>query len=109
MTRVVVTEHAKRDVREIISDLNQRAGYLVASRYASDFKAAYRNLADFPKSGPVRPALGTAARVKFVYPYVIIYDCDADAVTVLRVLHGRRDISVDLIRRRQSQSQSGKL
>ena len=99
MARVVVTEHAKRDVRKIISDLNRRAGYSVASRYAADFKNVYRNLAQFPDSGPPRPALGPVARVKFVYPYVIIYDHDAKRVTVLRVLHGRRDITVDLISR----------
>jgi toxin ParE1/3/4 len=99
MARVVVAEHAKKDIRKIISDLNRRAGYIVATRYAADFKNVYRNLAQFPDSGPSRPALGPIARVKFVYPYVIIYDHDADAVTVLRVLHGRRDITVDLMTR----------
>jgi plasmid stabilization system protein ParE len=58
MARVIVTEHAKWDVREIISDLNRRAGHIVASRYATDFKDVYRNLAQFAESGPLRPALG---------------------------------------------------
>jgi len=100
MTRAIVTEQAKRDVREIISDLNRRAGHVVASRYAADFKDVYRNLAIFPDSGPLRPALGPIARIKLVYPYVVIYDRDSGGVTVLRVLHGRRDITADLIRRR---------
>jgi toxin ParE1/3/4 len=101
MAQVVVTEYAKRDVREIISDLYRRAGYIVAARYAADFKNVYRDLAQFPNSGPVRPALGPVARIKVVYPYVIVYDCDEDGVTVLRVQHGRRDITVDLMKRRQ--------
>jgi toxin ParE1/3/4 len=99
MTRVIVTEHAKRDVRDIISDLNLRAGHIVASRYAADFKNVYRNLAQFPDSGPLRAALGPIARIKLVYPYVVIYDCDAGDVTVLRVLHGRRNITADLMKR----------
>jgi plasmid stabilization system protein ParE len=39
MARVVVTNQAKRDLRRIFSDLNERAGYRVAARYAADFKA----------------------------------------------------------------------
>jgi plasmid stabilization system protein ParE len=46
-------------------------------------------------------SLGAKARIKFVHPYVVIYDHDADVDTaiVLRVLHGRRDITVNLISR----------
>jgi plasmid stabilization system protein ParE len=54
MARVIVSEHAKRDLRRILSDLNGRAGYRVAERYARDFKATYRRLADVPGSGPPR-------------------------------------------------------
>jgi plasmid stabilization system protein ParE len=112
MARVIVTEPAKQDVRDILTDLSERAGYGVASRYAADFKAAYRGLAQFPGSGPPRRALGAYARIKIVYPYVIIYarikivypyviiyDHEANNATVLRVLHGRRDITIQLIKR----------
>jgi hypothetical protein len=37
MARVIVAERAKRDVRRILSDLYERAGYRVA---ADEFKAA---------------------------------------------------------------------
>jgi len=40
MTRVVVTEPAKRDVRNILSDLNERASYRIATRYADEFIGA---------------------------------------------------------------------
>ena len=99
MARVIVTEPAKQDVRDILTDLSERAGYGVASRYAADFKAAYRGLAQFPGNGPPRRALGPNARIKIVYPYVIIYDHEASNATVLRVLHGRRDITIQLIKR----------
>jgi toxin ParE1/3/4 len=98
MARVIVTQRAKLDVRRILSDLNERAGYRVAARYAADFKAAYRRLADFPASGPPRLALGPKTRILIVLPYIIVYDHDDDDVTVLRVLHGKRNITRDLIR-----------
>ncbi len=48
MARVVVTEPAKQDVRAILTELSALAGHSVAARYAEDFKAAYRALAQFP-------------------------------------------------------------
>jgi plasmid stabilization system protein ParE len=33
-----------------------------------------------------------------VLPYIVIYDYEEDTVTVLRVLHGKRNITRDLIR-----------
>jgi plasmid stabilization system protein ParE len=99
MVRVVVTEIAKHDVRRILSDLNERAGYRVAAKYAFEFKAAYRRLASLPQVGPPRPALGPTTRVVIILPYLIVYEYAADVVTVLRVLHGKRNINRDLLRR----------
>jgi len=99
MARVVVSELAKRDLRRILSDLNRKAGYRVAARYAEDFKATYRRLADIPASGPPRPSLGPSARIAIVLPYVVIYDRADDVATVLRVLHGKRNITRDLLAR----------
>lgn len=97
MARVVVTDRAKHDLRRILSDLDERAGHRVAVRYATDFKTTYRRLADFPASGPPRPALGLKTRIAIVLPYIVIYDHEDDVVTVLRVLHGKRNITRDLI------------
>jgi plasmid stabilization system protein ParE len=33
-----------------------------------------------------------------VLPYIVIYNHEEDTVTVLRVLHGKRNITRDLIR-----------
>lgn len=99
MAHLSVAAIAERDVRRILTGLAKRAGYSVASRYTEEFKAAYRAIAQSPGSGPPRPALGPNTRIKTVYPYVIIYDHEADTATVLRVLHGRRNIARALIRR----------
>jgi plasmid stabilization system protein ParE len=97
MARVIVSEQAKRDLRRILSDLYERAGYGIAARYADEFKAAYRRIAHVPAGGPPRPALGPNTRIAIVLPYVVIYDHEEDTATVLRVLHGRRSITRDLI------------
>jgi toxin ParE1/3/4 len=70
----------------------------VAARYGADFKSVYRRLTEFPASGPPRPALGSAARIAIGWPYIVIYEHEQDGVTVLRVLHGRRNITRDLVR-----------
>ncbi len=77
---------------------NERAGFQISARYAADFKATYQRLITMPASGAPRPALGSKARIAVVLPYIVIYDHEDDLVTVLRVLHGKRNIATDLIR-----------
>ena len=48
--------------------------------------------------GPPRSALGPKTRIAIVFPYLVIYDYEDDVVTVLRVLHGKRNITRNLIR-----------
>jgi toxin ParE1/3/4 len=98
MGQCVVTEFAKSDVRDIISDLSQSAGYAVAVNYTADFNKAYLALAQFPGSGAPRPKLGRNVRIKIVSPYLIIYLHDGDTATVLRVLHGKRNITRKLVK-----------
>jgi toxin ParE1/3/4 len=98
MTRVVVTELAKRDVRNILSDLSERASYRIAARYADAFKTVYRRLRELPAIGPPRSKLGPNCRIGIVLPYLVVYDYIDDEVTVLRVLHGRRNITRSLLR-----------
>ena len=45
-----------------------------------------------------RIALEQSRRIAVVLPYIIVYDHDDDVVTALRVLHGKRNITRDLIR-----------
>lgn len=99
MTRLVVTASADADLGDIILHLRQVAGEAVARKYADEFDALYERLMDFPGSGPRRIVLGPDARIAIVPPYVVIYDYAADVVTILRIVHGRRDITDALITR----------
>jgi toxin ParE1/3/4 len=99
MARVFLSTLARQDVRDILADLSERAGSAVARRYGDDFKRIYRSLAQFPAGGSPRRSLGSDVRVKIVYPYVVFYEDAADTVMILRILHGHRDITVDLLAR----------
>ena len=60
------------------------------------------DLLRFPESGPPRPALGKNVRIAIVSPYLLIYDYtpEDDRIILLRVLHERRNITGELVRRR---------
>jgi toxin ParE1/3/4 len=99
MVRVIVTASADADIDAIQTDLAKAAGIRVAEKYTALFERLYDRLAGHPDSGAPRPALGKDIRIGIVLPYIVIYrhgDAD-DALTVLRIVHGRRKISAKLI------------
>ena len=100
MSRLVVTPEAETDINDILDHLVQHAGTSVATAYGSKFRRSIERLLEFPGLGVRRPALGANARIAIVPPYVLIYDYPdtADTLTLLRVLHGKRDITRRLIR-----------
>jgi toxin ParE1/3/4 len=101
MTRLVVTSDAEADATEILEYLAQEAGDLVALSYGHRFRATIERLVAIPAAGAPRPILGPNARIAIFYPYVLIYDYtrDDDTLTLLRILHGRRKITRNLLRR----------
>jgi toxin ParE1/3/4 len=100
VARVVVAPSADADTAEIIADLEAKAGLVVAARYNASFERLYDMLAQFPGTGPPRPALGAHIRIGVVLPYIVIYSyTETDgAVRVLRIVHGSRRISGKLLR-----------
>jgi toxin ParE1/3/4 len=98
MAKVVVTASADADLADIIADLASKGAVNAALRYAAEFDALFDRLGDFPGIGAPRPKLGAHARIGIIPPYVAIYDYEGDTVTVLRVLHGRRNITAKLVR-----------
>jgi len=101
VARVVITDPADADSTEIIRDLTAKAGELVADRYEAEFDALYRRLERFPGSGSPRPALGRLVRIGVVSPYNVIHEyVEADdAVTILRIVHGRRRFTRRMLNR----------
>jgi toxin ParE1/3/4 len=68
--------------------------------YAASFEALYDRLAAHPGSGAPRPRYGRHVRIGLVLPYVVAYRYvpDSDLVGVIRVLHGSRRITRQLLR-----------
>lgn len=97
MATVDVAPRAAADVDGILVDQHGRGGRAAAARRQAEFNAAVRQLAHHPESGRRRPDIGPGLRSVLIHPYVLIYSYDpaTDTVFVLRVLHGRRRLSLD--------------
>jgi toxin ParE1/3/4 len=63
-----------------------------AEQQIQHIESAEQRLAQFPELGPARPDLHPDLRSWIVGSYLILYRIDPDAVTVVRVLHGARDL-----------------
>jgi len=95
MARIVVSLLAQADTAAIVADLAANAGRRVAAEYVKSFEALYARLAIHPDSGAPRPAIGSHVRIGIVTPYIAIYEFDSvvGAVTIFRIVHGRRRIT----------------
>ena len=101
MAKVDLSPQARLDLLSIIEHLTDIAGARTARRYDDEFKRVVGSLATSPGIGSPRSHLGPEARATSVYPYMIFYDGGprSDVVHVLRILHGRRNITPALIAR----------
>ncbi|MCC7049244.1 MAG: type II toxin-antitoxin system RelE/ParE family toxin [Alphaproteobacteria bacterium] len=63
-----------------------------AASFIDELEIACRQIAEQPKAYPRRPALGPGARVRFYRDYAIIYRIERNAVHILRVVQGSRDL-----------------
>lgn len=100
MARLVVTKLAEADLAGILAGVASEAGVGTAEKYCARFESFFDRLSVYPESYPTWPSLGSHIRVGVVFPYLVIYRHDAaeDMIGVLRILHGRRDITRDLLR-----------
>jgi toxin ParE1/3/4 len=101
MGRVIVSPHALADQDDILRHLAREAGVPTVEKYHAAFRAFLERLGDSPGLGAPRPLLGEGIRIWVIAPYVVIYEGghDSDSVVVHRIVHGRRNIRPDLIRR----------
>jgi plasmid stabilization system protein ParE len=101
MANLVVTDDADADLEEILAYLEREAGPRVAESYGRKIGECLVNLVAFPGIGTRRPALGPETRIGIVRPYILIYDYTTatDTLTLLRIVHGKRNITASLIRR----------
>ena len=97
--RTVLSPAAFRDVDAILDHLTREAGQSVAAKYRRALLRLFALLSEQPAIGARRPKLGRGVRISVIAPYLFLYRPEGDAVTVLRILHGRRKITAALVRR----------
>lgn len=95
--KVIVTDQADDDLMQIFSYLSVQSS-LAAQSVAAEIDRSLENLSSFPFSGSPRARLGPDVRSIVVSPYLIFYAVRRDHVTILRVLHGSRDIEAEFRR-----------
>ena len=92
--RVVVSDRADADLLDIASYLSSR-NLPAALKLLDQIARSFERISSFPFSGAARPALGPDIRRLVVAPYLVFYAVRSDHVTIIRVLHGSRDIEVE--------------
>jgi toxin ParE1/3/4 len=95
--KIIVSDRADNDLMLIFSYLHQRSSH-AAELMAGEIDRCFQNMSLFPFSGLPRPELGSDVRSLVVSPYLIFYAVRRDHITVLRILHGSRDIDVEFSR-----------
>jgi toxin ParE1/3/4 len=93
--KVLISRRAEDDLAGIFAFLFAHAAPDVAERFRTDAEKALAHLGRHPETGP-HPGWATRHRALRFWvisrtPYIIYYECHGDAVSVERVLDGRRD------------------
>ena len=94
MIRVVIAPEAREDLKHIWRYLANEASLGTADRVREKVLATFDTLARHPGIGHKREDL-TALAVRFyaVYQYLVIYSYDSEALRILSVIHGKRDVA----------------
>ncbi len=97
--RLVFADPAARDLEDIIDYIAIDNPTAAESVYRGVMGTA-QNLTDFPDIGRVGRLPGTREFPLPGLPYIVVYQVDADTVTILAVFHGARDLARALKERR---------
>jgi toxin ParE1/3/4 len=89
---------ARSDFDEIWTYVAYERGMAVADRLLDGiYDALVRVVLQQPGSGRKRPEFGDGIRSYPIVPYVAFYQASRNRVTILRIIHGRRDIKRPLM------------
>jgi plasmid stabilization system protein ParE len=101
VTRLVVSRNAENDMARILTYLEDEANAIVAEEFGRDVRRSLLRLIRFPGSGAPRPELGPDTRVVVVYPYLLIYDHSPPNLSLLRIIHGKANLTAEILMRPQ--------
>ncbi|WP_372704036.1 type II toxin-antitoxin system RelE/ParE family toxin [Castellaniella sp.] len=89
---LLLTDNAEADLAEIWSYVAEDSSEATANRLIATLYTTCEKILPFPESQPARPLIAPGLRVTFHGSYAIYYTHSPAAVTIIRVLHGARDI-----------------
>ncbi len=97
MFDIAYARRAELDLAEIADFLERKVGDAEAARLFDQMKVHIETLRRNADRLHVRPELGAGRRVLNHHPYLIFYRVDGNTAFILRVLHGARRITPDMI------------
>lgn len=89
---VVWSPEAEQDLLDIWDYFAREAAPEIADRRLREIHRACRRLTDLPQSAQPRDELGPGWRSIPVLPHVVFYRLTEEAVEIVRVVHGHRDV-----------------
>jgi plasmid stabilization system protein ParE len=101
MKRYVLSSAAQSDLTQIRDYILNDAGIRVARHLLAAIISAFRTLARSPGLGHRRDDLTERSELRFwpVYSYLIVYRVDKTPLSIIAVLHAKRDVPALLERR----------
>ena len=94
MSSYVLTTQAQEDFRGIRDHVLREGGFRAARYVAGALVMSFRALARTPGQGHRRPDLTERDELRFwsVFSYLIVYRTDKKPMTIVAIVHGKRDL-----------------
>ena len=94
MSRYVLTAEAQRDLREIRDYILEEGGFRAARYVVASIVTVFRALVRTLGQGHRRQDLTLRPELRFwpVFSYLIVYRSDTTPLTIIAILHARRDV-----------------
>ena len=102
MSRIVFSEAARQDRRAITEYTVERFGIQQARRLRDRFEAVLHSLVEAPlighKSPELDPPCHTFRYLVVARAFLIVYEATEEGIRIARLLHGARNLAVELAR-----------
>ena len=87
-----LSQTAEAELEEILLFVAEQSGIDRALHVHGRFVDAFEHLAKMPGSGSKRSITGDRVRWWRVFDWIVLYEWQSTPVTILRVIHGARDL-----------------
>jgi len=98
MARLRLSPAAARDLQQISEDIAAAAEERIALAFMGRLRRSLEGLTDFPRMGRLRMGFGVGVRSWTLSPYIAFYRTSGPDVEIIRIVHGRRQITRRLLR-----------